>query len=121
MKVYSKFFTTKIQHQTKAFRMNKNISKKLAKRKQKISKKLNKRNWTDQAAPCSRPPTFNMKLTAVFTTISQGGIRLMYMLAGKTGLLKEIDRELELLKHHLPCHGSDHIDLAEFIRTAKVT
>ena len=41
--------------------------------------------------------------------ISYGGIGLIHLLAQKTGLLKEIDNNLELLKRHLPYHESDHV------------
>ncbi len=41
--------------------------------------------------------------------ISHGGIGLIHMIAQKTGLLKEIDDQLELLKRHLPYHESDHV------------
>jgi hypothetical protein len=34
---------------------------------------------------------------------------LIHLLARKTGLLKEIDKNLELLKRHLPYHESDHV------------
>jgi len=40
--------------------------------------------------------------------ISHGGIGLIHKLAQKTGLLKEIDNQLELLQRHLPYHESDH-------------
>jgi hypothetical protein len=38
-----------------------------------------------------------------------GGIGLMLELARRTGLVKEIDRSLHLLKLHLPYHESDHV------------
>ncbi len=34
---------------------------------------------------------------------------MIHLLARKTGLLKEIDEHIELLKPHLPYHESDHI------------
>ena len=41
--------------------------------------------------------------------ISYGGIGLIHLFARKTGLLKEIDNNLEFLKRHLPYHESDHV------------
>jgi hypothetical protein len=89
--------------------VNKNISKKLAKRKKKISKKLKKRNWDDQAAPMFKASNIQYEIDGRLQGISHGGIGLIHMLAKKTGLLKEIDKELELLKRHLPYHESDHV------------
>ena len=38
-----------------------------------------------------------------------GGIGAMHLLVQRLGLVKEIDRNLELLKVHLPYHESDHV------------
>ena len=38
-----------------------------------------------------------------------GGIGAIHELARKTGLVKEIDKALQLLKVHLPYHESDHV------------
>jgi hypothetical protein len=41
--------------------------------------------------------------------IGCGGIGSIHLLARKTGLIETIDRELHLLKVHLPYHESDHV------------
>jgi hypothetical protein len=41
--------------------------------------------------------------------ISYGGIGKIHQLAMRTGLVKEIDNRLHLLKLHLPYHESDHV------------
>ena len=41
--------------------------------------------------------------------IAHGGIGSIHLLARKTGLIQTIDRELQLLKVHLPYHESDHV------------
>ena len=41
--------------------------------------------------------------------IAHGGIGSIHMLARKVGLIDAIDRELHLLKVHLPYHESDHV------------
>lgn len=86
-----------------------NIDKKLAKRKKKIRKKLKKRNWTQQAHPMFKASNIHYEFDGRHQGISYGGIGLIHLLARKTGLLKEIDNNLELLKRHLPYHESDHI------------
>ena len=86
-----------------------NIDKKLAKRKRKISKKLKKRNWTQQPHPMFKASNIHYEFDGRHQGISYGGIGLIHLLAQKTGLLKEIDKNLELLKRHLPYHESDHV------------
>jgi len=41
--------------------------------------------------------------------LASGGIGAMHLLAARTGLIEAIDRELHLLKKHLPYHESDHV------------
>ena len=41
--------------------------------------------------------------------INCGGIGAMHLLVQRVGLMKDIDRSLELLKVHLPYHESDHV------------
>jgi hypothetical protein len=41
--------------------------------------------------------------------LDAGGIGLIHKLARKVGLIESIDRELQLLKVHLPYHESDHV------------
>ncbi len=41
--------------------------------------------------------------------LSAGGIGALFLLAQKIGLIQDIDRNLHLLKRHLPYHESDHV------------
>jgi hypothetical protein len=41
--------------------------------------------------------------------IAHGGIGSIHLLARRVGLIQTIDRELQLLKVHLPYHESDHV------------
>ena len=41
--------------------------------------------------------------------LAAGGIGAMLLLAQSTGLVRDIDRDLHLLKQHLPYHESDHV------------
>ncbi len=41
--------------------------------------------------------------------INCGGIGVFHQIAQKTGLVKEIDANLKLLKVHVPYHESDHV------------
>ncbi len=93
----------------RTFRVNKNISKKLAKRKRKISKKLKKQNWENQSIPMFKASNIHYEIDGRVQGISNGGIGAVHLLAKKIGLLKEIDASLSLLKRHLPYHESDHV------------
>lgn len=41
--------------------------------------------------------------------VNCGGIGAMHLMVRRLGLVEEIDRNLKLLKVHLPCHESDHV------------
>lgn len=41
--------------------------------------------------------------------VNCGGIGAIHMMVNRTGLREEIDRDLHLLKRHLPYHESDHV------------
>jgi Transposase DDE domain group 1 len=41
--------------------------------------------------------------------LAPGGIGAIHLLARKLGLIQDIDRDLHLLKRHLPYHESDHV------------
>src|SRR3982750_782589 len=41
--------------------------------------------------------------------LAPGGIGAMLLLARRTGLIHDIDHNLQLLKRHLPYHESDHV------------
>jgi Transposase DDE domain group 1 len=41
--------------------------------------------------------------------LSAGGLGALFMVARRSGLITDIDRELHLLKRHLPYHESDHV------------
>jgi hypothetical protein len=41
--------------------------------------------------------------------LAAGGIGAMLLLARRTGLIHDLDRDLHLLKRHLPSHESDHV------------
>ncbi len=89
--------------------MKLNISKKLAKRKKKITKRLKKRNWESQSHPMFSASNIHYDIDGRNKGIANGGIGIIHQLTGKSGLVKEIDGRLKLLKRHLPYHESDHV------------
>ena len=89
--------------------MKDNIYKKLAKRKRKIAKRTKRKNWEAQSKPMFKASNIHYEFDGRQKGISYGGIGIIHLLAQKTGLIKEIDNNLELLKRHLPYHESDHV------------
>ncbi len=49
------------------------------------------------------------EIAANSQAIACGGIGVIHQMAIRSGLVKEIDENLELLKRHIPYHESDHI------------
>ena len=92
-----------------AFQVKRNIFQKLAKRKKKIDKRVKKRNWENQASPMLSASNIHYDMDGRNKGIANGGIGIIHQMAGKSGLVNEIDTRLGLLKRHLPYHESDHI------------
>ncbi len=89
--------------------MNKITRKRLAKRKRRIQYRLRKVQWEDQPAPMFSASNIRYELADRSSGIACGGIGLAHMLTRQTGLIKALDRNLHLLKLHLPYWESDHV------------
>jgi hypothetical protein len=103
------FPKTNFTEQKGTFRVKKNISKNLAKRKRKIAKRVEKKNWQQQPKPMLTGQNIYYDVDGRHQAIAQGGIGSIHQLARHSGLTDEIDTRLHLLKRHLPYHESDHI------------
>jgi len=89
--------------------VNEITRKRLAKRKQKIRRRLRKTQWEDQPRPMFSAANIHYELADRSSGIGCGGIGLAHMLARRTGLIEALDRNLHLLKLHLPYWESDHV------------
>lgn len=103
------FTQTKTTEEKGTFRVKKNISKKLAKRKRKIAKRVKKKNWPQQPKPMMAGRNIVYDLDGRHQGTAYGGIGNIHQLAAHSGLINEIDNRIQLLKRHLPYHESDHI------------
>ncbi len=92
-----------------AFRVKKNIDKKLAKRKRKLKNRVKKKNWNSQPKPMISGSNIYYDFDGRHQAINNGGIGNIHQLAKRSGLIDEIDEQIKLLKRHLPYHESDHI------------
>lgn len=78
-------------------------------RKRLITRRLAPRNWTEQPVPMLAATGIRYEVAERDRAVGAGGIGLMLQLARKVGLVRALDRELQLLKSHLPYHESDHV------------
>jgi hypothetical protein len=92
-----------------AFRVKRNIFQKLTKCKKKIAKRVKKRNWENQARPMLSASNIHYDIDGRNKGIANGGIGIIHQMAGKTGLVDEINTRLGLFKRHLPYYESDHV------------
>jgi hypothetical protein len=81
----------------------------LTHRKQKITRRLKRKQWENQPRPMLRGSNIHYEMDGRNQGIAQGGIGAIHVLAKKIGLVKGIDKNVHLLKRHLPYHESDHV------------
>ena len=96
-------------NQRKGFRVNKITYRRLAKRKRRIRNRLDNMSREDRGTPVFSAKNIQYELAERGGGVGCGGIGLMHMLVGRTGLAEAIDRELHLLKMHRPYPESDHV------------
>jgi hypothetical protein len=85
------------------------ISELLAGRKRSIETRLNRGLPDDVSQPMFSASNIKYELSQRTRAINYGGIGLFHQLARETGLIDAIDRNVQLLKLHLPYHESDHV------------
>ena len=91
------------------FRVSQTYPRILRSRKRRIDQRLAVRNWSDQPRPMMAGSHIRYELSEKTSATSYGGLGAMHVLAQRLGLVEEIDRNLALLKVHLPYHESDHV------------
>ena len=89
--------------------MNRNYPKILRNRKNRIERRLQPPNWEDQPRPMLKASNIVYEMAERAQGMSCGGIGAMHVMVQRLGLVEDLDRNLELLKVHLPYHESDHV------------
>ena len=89
--------------------MSRSYRKILRNRKRRIESRLAPRNWEDQPLPMFTASNIHYEVAEKVGAISYGGIGAIHKMVKNLGLVEEIDRNLHLLKKHLPYHESDHV------------
>lgn len=89
--------------------MKKKIRQQLDKCKRRIERRLDRSNLGEPCQPAFTGGNVEYQMAQRARGLSYGGIAAIHALAGQLGLVGAIDKELHLLKYHLPYHESDHV------------
>ncbi len=89
--------------------MNAGVHRRLNRRKRRILRRLENRPGVERPVPMMTASNIRYELTDRARAIAPGGLGAIHLLARKTGLIRDIDENLHLLKRHLPYHESDHV------------
>ncbi len=89
--------------------MNTNTRKKWLRRKRRIEKRLRPRPWRCRPTAMFTARNIRYEMADRTRVLCHGGIGAVHLLARKVGLIDAIDRDVHLLKVHLPYHESDHV------------
>jgi Transposase DDE domain group 1 len=89
--------------------VNAGVHRRLARRKRRITRRLEHRPGVERPEPMPAASNIHHESTDRIRAIAPGGIGAIHLLARNTGLIRDIDEGLHLLKRHLPDHESDHI------------
>ena len=78
-------------------------------RRRSIEQRLNRKIPDDTSQPMFSASNIHFELSERTHAITYGGIGLIHQLALESGLVEAIDKNLHLLKIHVPYHESDHV------------
>ncbi len=89
--------------------MKSSMRRKLAERKRRIEGRLDRENWPKGTGPVMDGRNIIYEMSGKVDATSVGGIGAFHRMAVGLGLAGELDRNLHLLKMHMPYHESDHV------------
>ena len=81
----------------------------LNERRRRILARIMNRPEPEREWPMMTANTIHYELADRVQGLSAGGIGAILMLAHRTGLIRDIDSRVHVLKRHLPYHESDHV------------
>lgn len=87
----------------------KEYTKIMSKKKRKIARRLKRKQWEEQERPMFTAKNIHYEIAEKGQAIACGGIGAIHQMVIRSGLVRKIDENLELLKTHVPYHESDHI------------
>ncbi|HMB03976.1 MAG TPA: IS1380 family transposase [Isosphaeraceae bacterium] len=89
--------------------MNASVHRQLARRKRRILRRLEPQPGVERPEPMMAASNIHYEIAEKVRGIAPGGIGAIHLLAREIGLIRDIDRDLHLLKRHMPYHESDHV------------
>ncbi|HXA58076.1 MAG TPA: transposase, partial [Streptosporangiaceae bacterium] len=89
--------------------MKPNVLNTLRQRKRRVLRRIENRPGPERERPMIAADNIHYELADRVQGLGPGGIGAMLLVARRTGLIADIDRNLLLLKRHLPYHESDHV------------
>jgi len=89
--------------------VNRTYRKILRNRKHRIERRLEPKNWEDQPRPMLEASNIRYEMAERTAAMNCGGIGAMHLMVQRLGLVEDINKNLQLLKVHLPYHESDHV------------
>ena len=78
-------------------------------RKRRMAYRLRARAWGERPRPMFAARNIHYDLAEKDRGLGEGGIGAMHLLTRRVGLIQRIDKEVQVLKRHLPYHESDHV------------
>jgi hypothetical protein len=89
--------------------VNANVHRQLNRRKRRILRRIENKPGVERPRPMMAASNIHYEIAGRTRAIAPGGIGAIHLLARKIGLIRDVDRDLHLLKRHLPYHESDHV------------
>ena len=89
--------------------MNASVHRQFNRRKRRILRRIKNQPGVERHQPMMAASNIHYEIADRTRAISPGGIGAIHLLARKLGLVEDIDRDLHLLKRHLPYFESDHV------------
>jgi len=83
--------------------------RKLRERRRRVLERIENRPGPERDRPMIAASNIHYELADRARGLAAGGIGAMLLLAQRTGLIRDIDDKLHVLKRHLPYHESDHV------------
>ena len=91
------------------FQVNAKVRRRLRNCKRRLQRRLRKRQWQEQRQRMFRDRNIHYDVGAKTQGLRCGGLGAFHVLVRQLGLADALDRNLHLLKRHLPYFESDHV------------
>src|SRR3954451_15589853 len=91
------------------FQVKAKVRRRLRNCKRRIQRRLRKKQWDEQSQRLFRDRNIHYEIGDKTQGLHCGGLGAVHLLVQQLGLADAIDRDLHLLKRHVPYFESDHV------------